>query len=230
MDRDGSVWAAPRNERRDPLWSRLRSLMMLVVLGSAAIASRAVSAIGHGAASFALINPAGLTLMALAINAVIWVALFTATTARHRSWPQVLPGAPAAAAVWQLLQWFGAHYVSHVVSHVVKSASATNSIVAVVLGLLAFLSLVSIILVLCAEINVVRVDRRHPRALLPPFTDNVELTPPTAKHPAGGQRPRASRGFRTFRSPSTRPRRRLHRQRLIIDPDGWRHRRLPCAI
>ena len=36
-----------------------------------------------------------------------------------------------------LLQWFGAVYVVHVV----KSASATNSVFAVVLGLRAFLSL-----------------------------------------------------------------------------------------
>jgi len=31
-------------------------------------------------------------------------------------------------------------------------------------------------LVLCAEINVVLVDRLHPRALLTLFTDNAELT------------------------------------------------------
>jgi membrane protein len=85
---------------------------------------------------------------------------------------QVLPGAVTAAVVWQLLQWFGAAYIAHIV----KSASATNSVFAVVLGMLAFLYLVSVTLVLCAEINVVYVERLHPRALLTPFTDNVELT------------------------------------------------------
>jgi hypothetical protein len=30
--------------------------------------------------------------------------------------------------------------------------------------------------VLCVELNVVRVDRLHPRALLTPFTDDVDLT------------------------------------------------------
>jgi hypothetical protein len=44
------------------------------------------------------------------------------------------------------------------------------------LGLLAFLLLVSITLVFCAELNVVRVDGLHPRALLAPFTDDVDLT------------------------------------------------------
>jgi hypothetical protein len=42
--------------------------------------------------------------------------------------------------------------------------------------MLAFLFLMSMTLVLCAELNVVRVDRLHPRALMTQFTDNVELT------------------------------------------------------
>lgn len=56
------------------------------------------------------------------------------------------------------------------------NASATNGVFALVLGLLAFLFLVSASLVLCAEVNAVRVDRLHPRALLTPFTDAAELT------------------------------------------------------
>jgi uncharacterized BrkB/YihY/UPF0761 family membrane protein len=75
--------------------------------------------------------------------------------------------------VWQVLQWFGAGYISHTV----KTASATNSIFALVLGLLAFLYLVSTTLLLCAEINVVLVERLHPRALLTPFIDDADLTP-----------------------------------------------------
>jgi hypothetical protein len=58
----------------------------------------------------------------------------------------------------------------------VKSASATNSVFALVLGLLGFLFLVSTTLVLCAEINVVLVEKLYPRALLTPFTDDAELT------------------------------------------------------
>jgi membrane protein len=63
------------------------------------------------------------------------------------------------------------------VAQVVARSSATNSVFALVLGLLAFLYLISVSLVMCAEINVVRVDRLHPRALLTPFTDAVDLTP-----------------------------------------------------
>jgi hypothetical protein len=70
------------------------------------------------------------------------------------------------------LQWFGAVYVGHVV----KSASATNSVFALVLGLLAFLYLIATTLLLCGQVNVVATDHLYPRALLTPFTDDVELT------------------------------------------------------
>ena len=41
------------------------------------------------------------------------------------------------------------------------------------LGLLAYLFLVGVLIVLCAEVNIVRALHLHPRALLTPFTDAV---------------------------------------------------------
>lgn len=167
-----SVWAVPRNKRRDPIRSRTRSLLLLLVLGSAAITSTLISGIGHITGSLGVFGKIGVALIAVCINAVICLVAFRLTTARDLTYRQVLPGAIAAAFVWQILQWFGAGYVGHVV----KSASATNSVFALVLGLLAFLFLISSTLVLCAEINVVVVERLYPRALLTPFTDEVDLT------------------------------------------------------
>jgi uncharacterized BrkB/YihY/UPF0761 family membrane protein len=190
-----SVWAVPRNQRPDPLRSRLRSLLMLIVLGSAAIASTVISSVGHVVGSFGMLSKAGLVLAAVAINAAICAVLFKVTTARSLAWGQVLPGAFAAAVVWQLLQWFGAAYVSHTV----KSASATNSVFALVLGLLAFLYLISVSLVVCAEVNVVRVDRLHPRALLTPFTDNVDLTPADRKTYTQRAKAERAKGFQHVR-------------------------------
>ncbi|ULE34432.1 YihY/virulence factor BrkB family protein [Mycobacterium sp. IDR2000157661] len=167
-----SVWAVPRNIRPDPIRSRLRSLMLLLVLGTAAIAATVLSAAGHATASLGWLGKAGIIVVTVAINAAICLVVFRVTSTRRLTYRQVLPGALAAAVVWQLLQWFGATFVAHTV----RSASATNSVFALVLGLLAFLYLVSVTLVLCAEANVVRVDRLYPRSLLTPFTDDVELT------------------------------------------------------
>lgn len=168
-----SVWAVPRNNRRDPFRSRLRSLLLLFVLGSAAIAATVLSAVGHATASLGWFGKAGVTVATVAVNALICLVAFRVTTARQVTYRDVLPGALTAAVIWQLLQWFGANYVAHVV----KSTSATNSVFALVLGLLAFLYLISVTLVMCAEVNVVRVDQLYPRSLMTPFTDDVDLTP-----------------------------------------------------
>jgi membrane protein len=100
------------------------------------------------------------------------VVAFRLATARSLAIADVLPGAIAAALAWQLLQLVGKAFVTHTVKH----ASATNSVFALVLGLIAFLYVTSLIVVLCAEANAVRVDVLYPRALLTPLTDNVVLT------------------------------------------------------
>lgn len=58
---------------------------------------------------------------------------------------------------------------------------------------------------ICVEINVVRVDRLHPRSLLTPFTDNVVLTPAGAPPTPGRPQPNAPRASKTSMSPSRHP-------------------------
>ncbi|CDO88321.1 ribonuclease BN [Mycobacterium triplex] len=168
-----SVWAVPKNKRPNPIRARVRSFGLLFVLGSAVIAATVLSGIAQTTAELGVFGKIGVTLTAVAINALICLVAFRVTTARELTYRQVLPGAVAAAFIWQILQWFGAGYIQHTV----KTASATNSIFALVLGLLAFLYLVSTALVLCAELNVVLVERLYPRALLGAFSDDAELTP-----------------------------------------------------
>ncbi len=172
-----SVWAVPKIKRPDPIRSRVRSLLLLLVLGTAALMATALSAVGEATDGLGAAARVGVACTAVAINAVIFLVAFRVTTARALTYRQVLPGAVAAALVWQVLQWFGAGYVRHTI----KTASATNSVFALVLGLLAFLFLVSSTLVLCAEVNVVLADKLYPRALLSPFTDEAELTPADRK-------------------------------------------------
>jgi uncharacterized BrkB/YihY/UPF0761 family membrane protein len=78
---------------------------------------------------------------------------------------------------------------------VVRHASATNGVFALVLGMLGFIYLAASLVMLCVEINVVRVDRLHPRSLLTPFTDNVQLTPADQRAYTEQAKAERSKGF-----------------------------------
>ncbi|MFB8003867.1 YihY/virulence factor BrkB family protein [Nocardia sp. NPDC056000] len=166
------AWGVPLNQRPDPFAVRVRGLIGLVVIGplilGLIVVSRIAAAwqIGFG---FAWL----LIAASVVLNAGVFALVFKWATMRPLSLRQVAPGAIAAALAWQLLQRFGSIYVGRVVNH----SSNTNGVFAVVLGLLGFLYLASFVVVLCAEINVVRIDRLYPRALLTLFTESAILTP-----------------------------------------------------
>lgn len=170
------TWAIPRNRRPNPLRVRLRSLLLIAVGGSAVLATTILSALGGSAGAFgADLGPwsaAGAMVVAFAVNAAVFVLAFRICTSRATPVAQLLPGAITATIVWQLLQLFGAAYVGTVV----KGATATYGVFALVLGLLAWIFLAASGIVLGAEINVVRAKRLYPRSLMTPFTDNVDLT------------------------------------------------------
>jgi membrane protein len=198
-----TAWQVPRNVRPNPLRARARSLLLLATLGVALAGTTLLSVLGHGAGGRVLF-----TVLAVVINAVVLVAGFRLATARDLTVRQVLPGALAAAVIWQLLQTFGGLYVSHVI----RSASAINGVFATVLGLLAFLYVAATAMVLCTEVNVVRVERLYPRALLTPFTDDVDLTGGDERSYAGAATSQRAKGFQEI-DVRFRPRRRGRRPR-----------------
>lgn len=187
-----TVWRIPRNNRPNPVKARGRSLLLLGTAGLAVVGTTVLSTFGSSnAGSFSGALKALLLVGSVLVNAVVFVFVFRLATARHLNVADIAPGAIGAAVVWQLLQTFGVAYVGHVV----KGASATNGVFALVLGLLAFFYLTAVAVVLCAEINVVRVERLYPRALLTPFTDNVELTSGDYRAYTGQAVSQRSKGF-----------------------------------
>lgn len=166
------AWTVPKNNRPNPIKARGRALLLLGTGGLAVLGTTMLTALGGGTGEFGIGLRVVAVLASVALNAAVFLLGFKIATARPLTVGQIAPGAIAAAVVWQLLQSFGATYVSQVV----KGASATNSVFALVLGLIAFIYLAAVAVVLCVEINVVRVDKLWPRALLTPLTDEVELT------------------------------------------------------
>jgi inner membrane protein YhjD len=190
-----TAWAVPRHRRPNPIAARGRSILLLCSAGVAVLCTSVLSALGSSAGAFGARIGLGLhvalTAVAVVINAAVFMLAFKLATPRRLTARQVAPGALTAAIAWQLLQSFGGRYVGHVV----KSSSATNAVFALVLGLLAFFYLASLAFVLCIEINVVQVDRLHPRSLLTPFTDNVELTRGDERVYTEAARSQSAKGF-----------------------------------
>jgi YihY family inner membrane protein len=100
----------------------------------------------------------------VAIDIVLFVFLFHWLTARDVRWRDALPGALIAATAFAALQFLaGALY-----THFVTSAGKTYGSFATVIGMLSFFYLLARIMLLCAEVNVVRQFGLYPRAVKQP--------------------------------------------------------------
>lgn len=190
-----TAWHVPRTTRPNPFKARGRSLLLLATTGLGVVASSVLSTLGaSGAGSLGVLLKVVVLAGSVVLNAAVFTLAFRIATARALSIGDVAPGALAAAVVWQLLQTFGVAYVTHVV----RNSSTTNGMFALVLGLLAFLYLAATATIVCVEVNVVRVDKLHPRALLTPFTDNVELTAQDERTYTGQAAAQRAKGFQTI--------------------------------
>jgi uncharacterized BrkB/YihY/UPF0761 family membrane protein len=171
------AWSVPRNSRANPFLMRLRSLIFLAIAGIGILAlAVATSVLANPGAFGGLIGPATgwiVRVIGFALTAAIFVGLFRLVSAGRADTRSVLPGAVVAAVGWQLLQLAGNSYVTHVIN---RAEQAVNSTFALVLGLVAFIFVAAVMTVLALEVNVVLRRHLYPRALLTPFTDNVELT------------------------------------------------------
>ena len=170
------AWAVPRHHRPNPITARARSLLLLATAGLAVLATTTLSAVAGavGAGDGDIGSPTSLavTVAAVVVDTIIFAALFRIATAARLSFGAVWPGALFASIVWQLLQVFGSAYVDGVV----RDAGLAYGVFAIVLGLLAWIFLAALGVIVGVEVNVVRTKRLYPRALLTPFTDNVDLT------------------------------------------------------
>jgi membrane protein len=161
-----SVWEIPFAHRPGFPWSWLRSITLIVVVGTGFIATTILSGLAAGAGR--VLPGAGPSVLAFAVSLVLnfglfWLA-FRLGTAKDITWRQLWLGAAISAVIWQILQAFGGYFLSHQIAH----ASPLYGTFAVVLGLIAWLYLQAQLTLYAVEINVVRAYRLWPRSLAPP--------------------------------------------------------------
>jgi YihY family inner membrane protein len=161
------VWDVPKKDWPNFFTSRIRSLVMLVLLGAAILTSTFLSGLatmGGGAGPLDRLWQISLSFL---LNIVLFLLVYRVLARLDLRWRDVLPGGLAAAAMWTVLQSLGGLYVSHTI----KGASNVYGTFALVIGLLVWISLGAQLTLYCAEINVVRVRRLWPRSLAqPPLT------------------------------------------------------------
>jgi YihY family inner membrane protein len=168
------VWAVPRYARPDPVLSRLRGLVLFVLIGAVVLITTALAAVGPVAAAYGFGTGVRIAAIAVAmiVNVGAFLVGFRVLTARDVPLADLMPGAVGAGVAVQVLQIVGTLFVSYQLN----GASQIYGVFGLVLGLLAWLYLQAVIVVFCAEINAVRARRLWPRNLLTPFTDDVTLT------------------------------------------------------
>lgn len=188
-------WAVPRNKRPNPIRARLKSLLLIATAGLVLIGATVLSALSRQATAFGFRVGTGstvlLVVLSILLNACVLILVFRIGSAHRQTLGHAVPGALFAAVVWQLLQSFGTLYVGHVVA----KSSATYGVFALVLGLLGWIFLAAVGLVLSVEINVVLAKDLYPRALLTPFTDDVNLTEGDKDSYTGTAKAQQAKGF-----------------------------------
>jgi membrane protein len=194
------IYAVPRFAQPNPIRSRLRSLLLVVALGLGAVASTGLTTF---VSTFSGIVPipgpvvaAGAALASFAINVGMFLVIYQVLTARLLGWRNVAVGAVTAAVLWHLLQLLGTYYFG---TYVMRS-SDVYGIFGVILGLILWIYLMALVVVLAAEINVVRHHRLYPRSLLTPFTDDVDLTTADVRAYTGYARSERYKGFQRVQS------------------------------
>jgi YihY family inner membrane protein len=155
------VWSLPPLEQPGFVSRRLRGVAVLVIGGSAIVASSVMG----GAAASGRLNDAGQTAAALlgslAIDAVIFLSAFRLLTARSSRAGELLPGVAVGAFGLLLLQVLGAWYVGAAIA----DAADTYGVFATVIGLMSWLTLAAQLVLIAAEVNAVRALDLYPRSL-----------------------------------------------------------------
>ncbi len=193
------TWAVPRNSRLNPVVSRLRSFVAMVLAGLTVLVIATLSSAASHLSIFGGEAHTGLQVLlvaaTVALNALVVSFLMRLSTSQDERLREVLPGGVTVAVLWQLLQWVGGVYVSRVISR----ADDLSAVFAVVLGLFALIYIASVMAVIGLEVNVVLTRQLYPRALLTPFTDSVDLTEADRRAYADYAKAQRHKGFQRVR-------------------------------
>jgi membrane protein len=174
------LWGVPFTRRPNALLSRLRAVILLVVLGGGLLGATALAAAGTVGARYGIAWKVASVALSLVLDFGLFYVCFRVLTAQDLGWRELRGGAAAAAVCYELLQLGGGYYVGHVLAH----ATNVYGTFALVIGLLSYIYLAVHVTLLAAEGNVVATRRLWPRS----FSVGAEQPATTADRAALTQR------------------------------------------
>ena len=161
------IWNLPGVDRPNYLKRLYRSVTFLVVLGVGVMVSTFLAAAvptARGALGWAI---AGAVASAV-VNFGEYLFAFRVLTPARVSVRQLVPGAAVAGVAWTVLQAIG----GFVIGRYLKNDNALYGLFGIVLGLFAWIYLMTEVTVYAAELNVVLARHLWPRSMVqPPLTD-----------------------------------------------------------
>jgi YihY family inner membrane protein len=161
------IWNLPGVDRPNYLKRLYRSVTFLVVLGVGLMVSTFLAAAvptARGALGWAI---AGAVASAV-VNFGEYLFAFRVLTPARVSVRQLVPGAAVAGVAWTVLQAIG----GFVIGRYLKNDNALYGLFGIVLGLFAWVYLMTEVTVYAAELNVVLARHLWPRSMVqPPLTD-----------------------------------------------------------
>ncbi len=195
-----AAWAVPRNIRPHPVLTRVTSLFLLATAGSMILGVFVLSAVLTETELVGSIKDDEwfkwlvrlVTVLILGTVMTILLRIAAAKAINHDI-ARAAPGGFTIAILWQFLQWLGTWYVARVTD----ATSEMTATFGIVLGLFGLLYIGAIMGVLGIEVNVVLAEKLWPRALLTPFTDQVDLTDADRKAYAMYAQSQRHKGFET---------------------------------
>lgn len=155
-----TVWDARPSARPNAVVARLHGLGAVLVIALLVAVSTIAGNLG-GFFGVGFLASAFGVLLNYGVNSAGLLAVFVFLTPSSHGWRQHLPGALVGGAGLLVLQQFG----SAIARRYVENSSDTYGTLAVVIGLLVWIHLVSRVVVVSAEFNAVRAHELHPRSL-----------------------------------------------------------------
>ena len=156
-----AIWDVPRLEQRSGVRARAWGLVALAALGAALIAATAVGGLAVSGPGGPVVQRVGALVLSLLVNGAVYLAAFLLLAPHPLRIPELLPGTAVAAIGSVALQAAGGWYVERAVTR----AGETYGTFALVIGLLSWFWLVSHLLLIAADVNVVLHGRLWPRSL-----------------------------------------------------------------